>query len=572
MARTAQEVRGDDAHAPTTTIAPPPFNKSSADTVLRTADHVNFRVRRAILEEASVVFADMFLLPQPSPGQDDRGPTEDMLSGLRSGIHLDELKPVLEAARKYLMDHVIEVLNKPLVLLAVAHPLQAYAVAVQFDLVDAARAAARLTLRYKDPCPFTRELDAIPATAYYHLQAYRCKCAEAACQAVRDLRWLDSASFVWFKMQTSWSYQSPSPSHQPPMANGSTIEGAAQAGEPHVDDNAAQSDTPPTAGPAPFNSTYTDIVLRSADHVDFHVWRGILREASAFFANMFTDADGGSSDAPLVPMTESSRTLESLLRLCYPVPDPEFASIDDLKPVMVAARKYQMDYIMQVLTRRLLIFAEKTPLQAYAVALQFDLVDAAKAAGRLTLRYDDPCPFTEELEVVPAAAYYRLLAYRRKCADVACQAVRDLRWLDDASYVWFKTRQGTCTCPCAPDFYHPKGSKIYITQWYQKHLDRVAAALSAKPYRDTVEAEELQGDQMFQDASSCNASCRASIHPHTRKFMSRLAVEVDKRVSAIDLEITTVDIADIVATKDDEAIGDVRFAVRVERLKFSPFQ
>lgn len=220
MARTAQEVHGDDAHAPTTTIAPPPFNKSSADTVLRTADHVNFRVRRAILEEASVVFADMFLLPQPSPGVDTQS-SPPLISLTESSktieallricypvsdpefISLDELKPVLEAARKYQMDHVIEVLNKPLVLFAVAHPLQAYAVAVQFDLVDAARAAARLTLRYKDPCPFTRELDAIPATAYYHLQAYRCKCAEAACQAVRDLRWLDSASFVWFKMQTS---------------------------------------------------------------------------------------------------------------------------------------------------------------------------------------------------------------------------------------------------------------------------------------------------------------------------------------------------------------------------------
>lgn len=320
-------------------------------------------------------------------------------------------------------------------------------------------------------------------------------------------------------------------------ANGSTIEGAAQAGEPHVDGNAAQSDTPPTVGPAPFNSAYTDIVLRSTDHVDFYVWRSILQEASAFFTNMFTDADGGSSSAPLVPMTESARTLESLLRLCYPISDPEFAAIDDLKPIMVAAQKYQMDYIMQVLTRRLLVFAEKTPLHAYAIALQFDLVDAAKAAGKLTLRYNDPCPFTKELEVVPAAAYYRLLAYRRECVEAACQAVRDLRWLDDASYIWFKARSGMCPCALfTSSLYRPSNrdnDAFFVTQWYHQHLERVALALSAKPYRDTVaEADELQGYRIYQDAASCTL-CGGSIHSHMRKFMSRLAKEVDKKISAV---------------------------------------
>ncbi|OJT11391.1 hypothetical protein TRAPUB_12086 [Trametes pubescens] len=341
----------------------------------------------------------------------------------------------------------------------------------------------------------------------------------------------------------STSYQSPRSSHQPPMADGSAINSAAQAGEPPVDGDVAQPISPSSA-PAPFDNLSTDIVLRSADHVDFHVWRVILREASVFFANMFADAQSGPSDAPLVPMTESARTVEALLRLCYPVPDPEFASIDDLKPVMVAARKYQMDYIMQVLTRHLLVFAENTPLQAYAIALQFDLVDAARTAARLTLRCDDPCPFTEELDAVPATAYYHLLAYRRRCGEVACRAINSFTWLEDGStLVWFRKSAGMSSCGCSmaekPRYYvqTEAGVKtpVYATSWFQKHLDCIRAALLARPYGGAVLVDGLC-NQIIEDAVSCN-TCRWKIHSDTRKFMSGLAVEVDKRVSAIELDI-----------------------------------
>ncbi|KAH9852627.1 hypothetical protein C2E23DRAFT_711728, partial [Lenzites betulinus] len=142
----------------------------------------------------------------------------------------------------------------------------------------------------------------------------------------------------------------------------------------------------------PFDNPSADFVLRSDDKVDFHVWRAILREASPIFLDMFSLSQphaGGQPptymDVPIVHMTESTGTLESLLRYCYPVPDPEFASIDDLKPVLEAARKYQMDYAMRMLAQRLLVLAEAAPLQAYAVALQFDLDNIAQAAAKLTL-------------------------------------------------------------------------------------------------------------------------------------------------------------------------------------------
>ena len=41
-----------------------------------------------------------------------------------------------------------------------------------------------------------------------------------------------------------------------------------------------------TADP-PFDKETTDLILRTSDHVEFHVWKGILAEASPVFEDMF---------------------------------------------------------------------------------------------------------------------------------------------------------------------------------------------------------------------------------------------------------------------------------------------
>ncbi len=51
------------------TVAAAPFDKPNADLIIRSSDLVDFRVRKAILEEASHVFEDMLSLPQPEQGK-----------------------------------------------------------------------------------------------------------------------------------------------------------------------------------------------------------------------------------------------------------------------------------------------------------------------------------------------------------------------------------------------------------------------------------------------------------------------------------------------------------------------
>ncbi|KAI0820776.1 hypothetical protein BC628DRAFT_1395332 [Trametes gibbosa] len=309
-----------------------------------------------------------------------------------------------------------------------------------------------------------------------------------------------------------------------------------------------------TVGPPPFNNPSADLILRSHNQTDFHVWRDILREASPIFSDMFTVAQPRSDqrpttdiDAPVVHVTESARTLESLLRYCYPTPDPDFSSIDDLKPVLEAAQKYQIAYIVRALAQQLLVFADGAPLQAFSVALQFDLVDTARAAAKLTLRYEDPCPFTKELEFVSAAAYHHLLSYRRECARVACGVVGNLGWVtslpDAKDCVWFVRvstidRPQNCSCKLSNHEYSVSSYtqyRSYATSWFLLHLERVAKKLSIMPCRGVVVDPSLS-DQMVLDAVACS-HCRQHILAQSRLLHTRIAAEIDKRISCVKLQI-----------------------------------
>jgi hypothetical protein len=97
---------------------------------------------------------------------------------------------------------------------------------------------------------------------------------------------------------------------------------------------------------APFDNPDCDIILRSSDSVDFHVFKLILSLASPVFKDMFTlpqkELQSNVSSVPIISMAESGAILKSLLLLCYPAANPTFNSLDSVKAVMEAARKYDM--------------------------------------------------------------------------------------------------------------------------------------------------------------------------------------------------------------------------------------
>lgn len=102
-----------------------------------------------------------------------------------------------------------------------------------------------------------------------------------------------------------------------------------------------------------------DAVLRTPEGTLFCVHRAILSSASPFFKDLFSlpqpalSTGSEPGDIPVIDMPESAESLETILRLTYPFPDPILA-IDDLAELLEIASKYDIATAIARLSRHLL--------------------------------------------------------------------------------------------------------------------------------------------------------------------------------------------------------------------------
>ncbi|KAK7688286.1 hypothetical protein QCA50_008656 [Cerrena zonata] len=149
-----------------------------------------------------------------------------------------------------------------------------------------------------------------------------------------------------------------------------------------------------TIAQAPFNNegADADIILRSSDKVDFYVHKLLLRMASSFFADMFIVAastPGQGASPPIVDIAESSSTMNSILRVCYPVDEVKEASLDKVAEVLEAAMKYEVRKAITNMKKELLTYILMAPISVYAKACTLNLEDeACRAAVGWRLQYD----------------------------------------------------------------------------------------------------------------------------------------------------------------------------------------
>ena len=180
----------------------------------------------------------------------------------------------------------------------------------------------------------------------------------------------------------------------------------------------------------PFNNPAADLVIRSCDGVNFRVRSAIVAEASPIFSDMFElpqpqppnhppiDSPDFLDGKPVVAVEEDSQTLDHLLRLCYPVPDPELVSLSDVRPVLAAALKYEMEEAVTLMKKSLLSFVDQQPLAVWAVACTLKSEAEAKIAATVLLNAELPLEPPPELQMVTAAAYYRLTKFLRAGGDI----------------------------------------------------------------------------------------------------------------------------------------------------------
>ncbi|KAH9951143.1 hypothetical protein B0H21DRAFT_818628 [Amylocystis lapponica] len=195
-----------------------------------------------------------------------------------------------------------------------------------------------------------------------------------------------------------------------------------------------------TNATAPFNKPNADAIIRSSDNVDFRVHKLILAEASPIFEATF------SIPQPLVPgpsdveeglsvmtVSEDSKTLDTLLRMCYPSTlDPEMDGLDQIRLILCAADKYEMEKaraqcIKLLMSEKIL---HKDPFDVFTLAYHLRLKEETLKAARATLALVE-LPISSPpigLESMPATVLFALMNYRRRCQVAVAAAMDDFGW------------------------------------------------------------------------------------------------------------------------------------------------
>lgn len=172
-----------------------------------------------------------------------------------------------------------------------------------------------------------------------------------------------------------------------------------------------------------FGPSGPDVILLTADEVEIPAHKCILSAASPFFEHMFglpqpqTLKDLTTDKIPIIPISEHSSVMCTLVCYVYPEPDPVISSLDDLSSLLDAAVKYDFDGATSRLRKYLTLpeFVRENPLRAFAIANRYELDYEARVASKYTLSVNVlDCPLSDDLKFITAYSYHRLLNLHRQ--------------------------------------------------------------------------------------------------------------------------------------------------------------
>ncbi|KAG6381736.1 hypothetical protein JVT61DRAFT_341 [Boletus reticuloceps] len=293
-----------------------------------------------------------------------------------------------------------------------------------------------------------------------------------------------------------------------------------------------------TYAAVPFDHAKADIILRSSDNIDFRVFKLFLSLASPFFETFFEipqsaeeDQDQEAKDGlVVVPVTEDSKTLDALLRFCYPctlAEDPELEVLKDVLDVLEAARKYSLDdkKARQAITSPKLLEAD--PLRCFAFAHRGRLQEESQLAARYTLTQPLIPSWFQEIDLITATDLLSLLTDHKKCGD--------------AEFTGLLLAVGYRHCGC-PRSNTPKYMLFLLTanglgslRWWEDFMEETFTALRDKPCKETVQAS---ADKTVQTVKARNCQdCSTRITEGMRDFLELFTRKIDESISQIEVEL-----------------------------------
>ena len=314
----------------------------------------------------------------------------------------------------------------------------------------------------------------------------------------------------------------------------------------NAEESSAASVTDSDYGP-PFDDADADVIFRSSDGVRFQAYRVILSKASPFFRDMFSipqpQGDIPPKDSmhpnPVIPVSEHSRTLASLLRLCYPLSGETTAKADTLQEmvlVLAAARKYDIDCAYRVAS---ISFSQSPlvamhPAQAFGLACKLHLEDEAREAALIHLRKPMSLVYLgPEMEFMDGREIHCLWQYHRQCADKGSSLARDFSWIerrDEQVWSWANTSTGDCRCKTKV-VRVSNGENWQAREWWTSYMERAREGLTKTPASTTVTALRILYPSI-EKAGPCSVCCQLAAEAMI-SFSNHFAKQVDLQIAQV---------------------------------------
>jgi len=297
---------------------------------------------------------------------------------------------------------------------------------------------------------------------------------------------------------------------------------------------------------APFDNPEGDIILQSADGVNFHVFKLILSLVSDVFKSMFTlPQDTKQSDVssvPIISLAENSTILKSLLLLCYPAFNPTFETFEDAKAVLKAAMKYDTRTAISragdIICSQ---FLETKPLELYNLSCVFGWTQHAQTAATRTLQINlkDPRRFSNAfagMKNMTALDYHKLLVYHHDCGIAAKAVGESLAWLPSENpdmCMWkciskqFGIRNPDTCNAGVRKIRIANHADVLITPWFDEYLVSSGKELFARPCESTIWLSRVPYNRAINKAITCSF-CRSTVVESMERFRVLYAAQVQK--------------------------------------------
>ena len=130
-----------------------------------------------------------------------------------------------------------------------------------------------------------------------------------------------------------------------------------------------------------------DVIIRTEGAVDFRVHKCILSLVSPVFKDMFTipqPPTGTPGVLPHVDVQDPPGAWENILRTIYPMPNPTIDNLDELETLLLTAKKYEIQFVIDSHKQRFedRAFIRDDPLRLYAIACAGGFEEQAKYVAR----------------------------------------------------------------------------------------------------------------------------------------------------------------------------------------------